>query len=129
MNFSLQEMVSRPHQIMNTLYHLHIYFKQNSKFDKFEQERHDLQWALDNNLLGLSEIWLLSKLQRLVAEVTVAFERCRFHEGARSIEEFIINYISQTYIPFTRNDIWDDNIESLFGLFFNNKKEDFSSSS
>jgi isoleucyl-tRNA synthetase len=113
MNFSLQEMVSRPHQIMNTLYHLHIYFKQNSKFDKFEQERHDLQWALDNNLLGLSEIWLLSKLQRLVAEVTVAFERCRFHEGARSIEEFIINYISQTYIPFTRNDIWDDNIEGL----------------
>ena len=113
MNFSLQEMVSRPHQIMNTLYHLHIYFKQNSKFDKFEQEKHTLQWVLDNNLLGLSEIWLLSKLQRLVAEVTVAFERCRFHEGAKSIEEFIINYISQIYIPFTRNDIWDDNIEGL----------------
>ena len=113
LNFSLQEMSSRPYQIISTLYYLHIYFKQNSSFDKFENEKHHLTWALNNRLLGLADIWLLSKLQNLVKVVTVAFERCRFHEAAKAIEEFIINYISQTYVPITRNDIWDDDEKTL----------------
>ena len=113
LNFSLQEMSSRPYQIISTLYYLHIYFKQNSSFDKFENEKHHLTWVLNNRLLGLADTWLLSKLQNLVKVVTVAFERCRFHEAAKAIEEFIINYISQTYVPITRNDIWDDDEKTL----------------
>ncbi|HZC21329.1 MAG TPA: class I tRNA ligase family protein, partial [Nitrososphaeraceae archaeon] len=113
LNFSLQEMSSRPYQIISTLYYLHIYFKQNSSFDKFESEKHHLTWVLNNRLLGLADTWLLSKLQNLVKVVTVAFERCRFHEAAKAIEEFIINYISQTYVPITRNDIWDDDDKTL----------------
>lgn len=113
LNFSLQEMKSRPYQVMSTLYYLHVYLKQNSIFDKFEQEKQHIKWVLDNNLLGLSEVWLLSKLQRLIKLVTVAFEKCRFHEGAKAIEEFIINNLSQTYVPVTRNDIWDDSEETL----------------
>jgi isoleucyl-tRNA synthetase len=69
--------------------------------------------VLNNGLLGLADTWLLSKLQNLVKVVTVAFERCRFHEAAKAIEEFIINYISQTYVPITRNDIWDDDDKTL----------------
>jgi isoleucyl-tRNA synthetase len=69
--------------------------------------------VIDNNLLSLPEIWLLSKLQSLISEVTIAFERCRYNEGAKAIEEFIINQLSQTYIPVTRNDIWDDSPERL----------------
>jgi isoleucyl-tRNA synthetase len=63
--------------------------------------------------LTLPEIWLLSKLQRLISQVTIAFEGCRYNEGAKAIEEFIINQLSQTYIPFTRNDIWDDSPEDV----------------
>ncbi|MFL6344631.1 MAG: isoleucine--tRNA ligase [Nitrososphaeraceae archaeon] len=113
LNFSLNEMSSRPYQIVSTLYYLHIYFKQNSSFDKFEKDTHHLQWIIKNNLLDLAGVWLLSKLQNLVKVVTVAFERSRFHEGAKAIEEFIINYMSQTYVPITRNDIWDDNRATL----------------
>lgn len=113
LNFSLQEMASRPYQVMSTLYYLHVYLKQNSSFDKFEQEKQDIKWVLNNNLLGLAEVWLLSKLQNLIRAVTVAFEKCRFHDGAKVIEEFIINNISQTYVPVTRNDIWDDSEETL----------------
>ena len=107
-NFSPQEMSTRPYQILSTLYYLHLYFKQNSDFDKFEQNRHNLQWLLDNKSMGLAELWLLSKLQNLISVVTTAFETCRFHDGAKAIEDFIINHISQTYVPVTRNDIWDD---------------------
>src|SRR5215212_4969195 len=113
LNFSLKEMEKRPYQVMSTLYYLHTYFKQNSSFDRFEQNKHNLSWVLDNNLLNLPEIWLLSKLQRLISQVTKAFEGCRYNEGAKAIEEFIINQLSQTYIPITRNDIWDDSPEGL----------------
>jgi isoleucyl-tRNA synthetase len=113
LNFSLKEMEKRPYQVMSTLYYLHTYFKQNSSFDRFEQNKHDLTWVLDNNLLTLPEIWLLSKLQRLISQVTIAFEGCRYNEGAKAIEEFIINQLSQTYIPVTRYDIWDDSPEGV----------------
>jgi isoleucyl-tRNA synthetase len=113
LNFSLDEMKTRSYQILSTLHNLHVYFKQNSEFDKFHYDKHNLQWVADNNLLGQTEVWLLSKLQGLVTEVTDSFSRCRFHEGAKAIDEFIINHLSQTYVPLTRNVIWDDGPENL----------------
>ncbi|MDQ3869569.1 MAG: isoleucine--tRNA ligase [Thermoproteota archaeon] len=113
LNFSVKEMEKRPYQVISTLYYLHTYFQQNSNFDGFEQKKHNLSWVIDNNLLRLPEIWILSKLQCLISEVTIAFEGCRYNEGAKAIEEFIINQLSQTYIPVTRNDIWDDSPEGL----------------
>jgi isoleucyl-tRNA synthetase len=113
LNFSLDEMKTRSYQILSTLHNLHVYFKQNSEFDKFDRDRHNLQWVSDNNLLGQTEVWLLSKLQGLITEVTDSFSRCRFHEAAKAIDEFIINQLSQTYVPLTRNIIWDDSAENL----------------
>ena len=36
LNFSTDELMSRPYQVISTLYHLHLYFKQNSEYDKFD---------------------------------------------------------------------------------------------
>src|SRR5919106_477545 len=113
LNFSLDEMRTRPYQILSTLHNLHVYFKQNSEFDRFDQQKHTLSWVINNKLLTLTEIWLLSKLQKLVVEVTEAFDQCRFHEAAKAMDAFIINELSQTYVPMTRNIIWDDSPESL----------------
>jgi isoleucyl-tRNA synthetase len=113
LNFSLDEMKTRPYQILSTLHNLHVYFKQNSEFDRFNQERHTLNWVTDNNLLGLTEVWLLSKLQMLVVEVGEALDHCRFHEAAKALDAFVINHLSQTYVPITRNIIWDDSPENL----------------
>jgi isoleucyl-tRNA synthetase len=113
LNFSLQEMKTRPYQILSTLHNLHVYFKHNSEFDRFDQNKSTLNWVAENNLLGPAEVWLLSKLQESVAEVTEAFKSCRFHEAAKALEVFVINHMSQTYVPFTRNIIWDDSPENL----------------
>src|SRR5918995_509894 len=113
LNFSLDEMKTRPYQILSTLHNLHVYFKQNSDFDRFSGQEHTLKWVTDNGLLGLPEVWLLSKLQKLVLEVSEALNRCRFHEAAKAIDGFIINHLSQTYVPITRNIIWDDSPENL----------------
>jgi isoleucyl-tRNA synthetase len=113
LNFSLDEMKTRTYQILSTLHNLHVYFRQNSEFDHFDIEKHTLEWAIENRLLAPTEMWLLSKLQNLTTSVTQSFERCRFHEGAKAIDEFIINHLSQTYVPLTRNVIWDDSAENL----------------
>ncbi len=112
LNFSINEMLKRTYQILNTLYNLHIYFMQNSSYDKFDTSEHTLTWAIDNKLLKESEIWLLSRLERVKEIVRYGYERCRYHEAARALENFIINDLSQTYLPLTRNELWSDDEES-----------------
>jgi isoleucyl-tRNA synthetase len=113
LNFSLTEMTTRTYQIMSTLFYLHVYFSQNSQFDKFDLKANDLEWAVKTDLLRVADKWVLSKLEYVINEITNSFQKCRFHEGAKSVEEFVINTLSQTYIPMTRNEIWDDSLETL----------------
>ncbi len=107
LNFSTDELVSRPYQILSTLYHLHIYFKQNSEYDKFDKS-HTLEWAKNKNLLKSPEIWVLSKLQKLISKVKELQDNCKFHEAAKALDDFIINSVSQVYIPITREDLWTE---------------------
>jgi len=113
LKFSPQEMLSRPYQILSTLYNLHVYLRQNSIFDGYDARIHHLDWVLENKLISTAENWILSKLEGLVRDISVAFERCRYNEGAKAMEEFVVNSLSQLYIPVTRNDIWDDHSEGL----------------
>ncbi len=107
LNFSTDELVSRPYQILSTLYHLHVYLKQNSEYDRYEKT-FTVQWAKGKNLLKESEVWILSKLQKLVLTVIESQEKCRFHESARAIDDFVINSVSQVYIPITREELWTE---------------------
>jgi isoleucyl-tRNA synthetase len=104
-NFSTDELVSRPYQILSTLYHLHLYFKQNSDYDKYDNTK-NIKWAKEKNILKESEIWILSKLQKLILIVTESLDKCRFHEAARAIDDYLINSVSQVYIPITREELW-----------------------
>lgn len=113
LNFAIDELKTRPYQVLSTLYYLHVYFKQNSSYDAYDANKNTIEWAVSNKLLRETETWLLSKLQELVETVTNGYDRCRYHESARTIEEFVINHLSQTYIPLTRNEIWDDSKENL----------------
>jgi isoleucyl-tRNA synthetase len=104
-NFSTDELVSRPYQILSTLYHLHLYFKQNSDYDKYDNTK-NIKWAKEKDILNESEIWILSKLQKLILTVTESLDKCRFHEAARAIDDYLINSVSQVYIPITREELW-----------------------
>ncbi|MCH8975377.1 MAG: class I tRNA ligase family protein, partial [Thaumarchaeota archaeon] len=107
LNFSTEELMSRPYQVVSTLYHLHLYFKQNSEYDKFDSNL-TTKWAKEKKLLSSPDIWLLSKLQKLIKKTTEDYEKCKLHEAARAIEDFIINSLSQVYIPITRVELWED---------------------
>ncbi len=107
LSFSTGELMSRPYQVINTLFNLHLYFQQNSQYDKFDQTN-TVEWAKQNDLLTSPDIWLLSKLQKLIRILTEKNQSCKFHEGAKAIDDFIINNLSQTYIPITRGELWDE---------------------
>ncbi|WP_428323878.1 isoleucine--tRNA ligase [Nitrosopumilus sp.] len=110
LSFSTEELMSRPYQVINTLFNLHLYFKQNSQYDNFEKEN-TVEWAKQKNLLTSPDIWLLSKLQKLILKITDRNDSCKFHEGAKAIDDFIINNLSQIYIPITRGELWDEDEE------------------
>ncbi|MGY5151983.1 MAG: isoleucine--tRNA ligase [Candidatus Nitrosopumilus sp. bin_6a] len=110
LSFSTDELMSRPYQVINTLFNLHLYFQQNSKYDNFDQTN-TIEWAKQNNLLTSPDIWLLSKLQKLILVLTEKNQTCKFHEGAKAIDDFIINNLSQIYIPITRGELWDEDEE------------------
>ncbi|MFB5625148.1 MAG: isoleucine--tRNA ligase [Nitrosopumilus sp.] len=110
LSFSTDELMSRPYQVINTLFNLHLYFQQNSQYDKFD-ETNTIEWAKQNQLLTSPDIWLLSKLQKLIQILTEKNMTCKFHEGAKAIDDFIINNLSQIYIPITRGELWDEDEE------------------
>ena len=110
LSFSIEELMSRPYQVINTLFNLHLYFDQNSKYDNFDKTN-TIQWAKQNNLLTSPDIWLLSKLQKLIQKITQRNKVCKYHEGAKAIDDFIINNLSQIYIPITRGELWEEDDE------------------
>jgi isoleucyl-tRNA synthetase len=107
LSFSTDELMSRPYQVINTLFNLHLYFKQNSEYDNFDSTK-TVSWAKENQLLSSPDIWLLSKLQKLIKKITEKNETCRYHEAAKAIDDYIINNLSQIYIPITRGELWDE---------------------
>ena len=110
LSFSTDELMARPYQIINTLYNLHLYFKQNSQYDNFD-ESSTMSWAQQNNLLMPPDIWIISKLQKLIQKMTEKNNACKFHESAKAIDDFIIKNLSQIYIPITRAELWDESEE------------------
>jgi len=108
LNFSTKELMSRPYQVISTLYHLHTFYRQNSEYDKFDINETTIEWAKKNNLLTPPDIWLLSKLQRMIQKTTDANDTCKFHESGKAIEDFLINSLSQIYIPITKSELWDE---------------------
>ncbi len=110
-NFDLKEMAGRPYQVMNTLYHLHLYLQQNGAVDGYLPSRHTVSWASKRRLLTEVDGWMLEKLRVAEREVTQAYAKGRFNEGAKALEELVISDLSQTYVRLVRNELWRDDFK------------------
>ncbi len=107
-NFDLQELSRRPHQVLGTLYHLHRFFVQNAEYDHFNPKKHTLKWTEENNVLKPADRWLLSKLQQTVSEYTAKLETCEFNFALGKLEKFVLDVVSRQYVPLVRRDLWSD---------------------
>jgi len=110
-NFDMKEMAGRSYQVMNTLYHLHLYLQQNGAVDGFDPGRHTVSWALKRRLLTVVDRWMLEKLGSAERNVLGAYGSGRFNDAARALEELIITHLSQTYVRLVRNELWNDDLK------------------
>ncbi|MGA2875005.1 MAG: isoleucine--tRNA ligase [Nitrososphaerales archaeon] len=113
-NFSQSELVTRPYQVLNTLYHMHVFYLQNASFDSFTFARNDSKRLLNvhDKSFKKQDRWLLSKLGLLIDVCTRAYSEAKYHEAARAIERFLIDDLSQTYIPIIRSEMWEETEET-----------------
>jgi isoleucyl-tRNA synthetase len=105
-NFDLKEMSGRPYQVLNTLYHLHLYLQQNGDLDGYDPARHTASWAAKRGLLKAVDRWLLAKLEEAEGGAFGAYSEARFNEGSKAVEELVIAHISQTYVRLVRSELW-----------------------
>ncbi|HLQ06781.1 MAG TPA: class I tRNA ligase family protein, partial [Nitrososphaerales archaeon] len=107
-SLDLNEMGGRSYQVINTLYHLHLYLQQNGAVDGYDVARNSLAWATRRKLLTTVDKWMLSKLAAAENKVVESFGTAAFNEAAKSLEELVITHLSQTYIRLVRNELWKD---------------------
>jgi isoleucyl-tRNA synthetase len=113
MNFDVNEMKRRPYQVLATIYHLNRFFIQNAEYDGFNPQRHTLEWAGSSGFLKKPDLWLLSKLQKIISDYTTNLERCEFNVALAELEEFLIEVVSRLYVPMIRKELWTDDPETL----------------
>ena len=111
MNFDVKEMAGRPYQVLNTLYHLHLYLQQNGAVDGYVPSKHTVSWATKRGLLTVVDRWMLEKLAKTRDAVLRAYATGRYNEGAKSMEELVIADLSQTYVRLVRSELWKDDPE------------------
>ncbi len=114
-NFSKAEMITRPYQILNTLYHMHIFYFQNASFDGFQFSKEVAMKRLEKAPTAMfrkQDRWLLSKLGLLIDGCTESYNDARYSEAVRAIEAFVIELLSQTYVPIVRGEMWEETEES-----------------
>jgi isoleucyl-tRNA synthetase len=115
LSFDKKEMMERPFQVLNTLFNLHVYYKVNSEYDKFVWE------DKEKGEISEKEYWILGLLQKAKKEYIEAYEKKKLNEMARILERFIIEDLSQKYVPLIRNELWNDSAETekrRFGIYW-----------
>jgi len=106
--FNPNEISGRPFQVLNTLYHLHVYLQQNSTIDNFDDKKYSIEWVLSKGEIYFLDRWILSRTQRTVENTVKAYNNAEYNEAARIIESFVIEELSQKYVPAIRKELWMD---------------------
>ncbi len=111
LSLDLTEMTGRPYQVLNTLYHLHVYLHQNGELDGYDPEVHTLDWARGRKILGAVDRWALSKLEMVRVAVLAAYAEGRYNEASKLLEQMVVETLSQNYVRMVRNELWKDTPE------------------
>ncbi len=74
------------------------------QLDRFDPETHNLEDYLSD--LSFEDLWILSRINRLIKRVTEALESSLIHEAAREVRKFIVEDVSRWYIRLIRPRVW-----------------------
>ena len=93
---------------------MHLFYDQNASFDGFQYDAVQGKELIESakNHFKKQDLWLLSRLESLVNASTLAYSQAKYQEAARAVEKFLIDDLSQTYVPIIRSDLWEEGEES-----------------
>ncbi len=93
---------------------MHVFYLQNASFDGFHFSVEDSMKRLQKasgTTFKKQDKWLLSKLGLLIDQCTESYKEARYSEAVRAIEGFVIDLLSQTYVPIVRGEMWEETNE------------------
>lgn len=88
------------HLIWNVAYFATLYMG----LDKFDPLKYPLEKVRE--YLSDEDRWILSRLERLVGEVTKFFSEYHVHKAARLLRDFIAEDVSRWYVKLVRPRVW-----------------------
>ncbi|MEM1538671.1 MAG: isoleucine--tRNA ligase [Candidatus Nezhaarchaeales archaeon] len=96
--------VEDAHRLLNILWNVAHFASLYMNLDRFSPK----DWPLEKvkAYLQPEDLWLLSRLQKLIIDVSLAFEELHLHEAVKSISTFIAEDLSRWYIRLIRRRTW-----------------------
>ncbi|MCY4418610.1 MAG: isoleucine--tRNA ligase [Cytophagales bacterium] len=86
-----------------TLQHVFNFFMLYAEIDAFYYSRSQTLPVDEREII---DQWLISRLQRLIAEVTRAYENYLIHQVIQQIQSFVLDDLSNWYIRLNRKRFW-----------------------
>jgi isoleucyl-tRNA synthetase len=100
-NWKGLDVVSR---MLNVLWNVYVFATTYMALDGFDPTKVDMKKVQDN--LSVEDLWLISRVNSAVREVTQAFEGFNLHVAARALMTFVLEDLSRWYIRLVRARTW-----------------------
>jgi len=93
-------------RFVNTFWNVYTFFVNNANADKFDPEKFFVPYSEREEL----DRWLLSRLNTVIEEVIKGFETMSFHLGAKAIDEFVVEELSNWWVRRSRRRFWSEEL-------------------
>jgi isoleucyl-tRNA synthetase len=104
LKFDIDGVVETQRKLFSTLYNTYNFFAIYANVDNFSYHQNS---TVDIENRAEIDKWIISKLNSLTIEVTLAFEDYEPTKAARAIEGFVIDDLSNWYVRLCRRRFWD----------------------
>lgn len=103
LKFSLEGVTEVQRRFFGTLQNTYSFFALYANIDGFV--KNEVNGVSRQNLTPLDR-WIISKLQSLIGEVTIAYEEYEPTKATRAIQEFVNDHLSNWYVRLNRKRFW-----------------------
>ncbi|HID61035.1 MAG TPA: isoleucine--tRNA ligase [Hadesarchaea archaeon] len=100
-NWSSVEVVNR---VLNVLWNVHVFTTTYMSLDDFDPNKTNLDLVRVNFLP--EDIWMISRINNVVREVTRAFDGYDLHHASRVVANFTLEDLSRWYVRLVRERVW-----------------------
>jgi isoleucyl-tRNA synthetase len=104
LKFDMDGVVETQRKLFSTLYNTYNFFAIYANVDNFSYHQNS---TVDIENRAEIDKWIISKLNSLTIEVTLALEDYEPTKAARAIEGFVIDDLSNWYVRLCRRRFWD----------------------